>query len=525
MSAEDSPPEATTSLNAARRRRDLEWLSDGGPVDVLVIGGGITGVGVALDAASRGLTVALLERGDLASGTSSRSSKLVHGGLRYLTQGRIGLAWECARERATLMTIAPHLVRPMPILVPLTDRSPRGMKQVVTLIWRLGNVMRAAAGTSRRVLPPPRRVSPADARALVPGLRTEGLRGGILSWDAQLEDDARLVIAVARTAAAHGARVVTYCEVEEIHSGGVSARDQVTGERLRIGARHVVNSTGVWADRLVRDVHLRPSKGSHLIVPAAALGGPRAALFAPERPGRFVFGLPTSDDRVLIGLTDEPLEGDPPDEPAVEPGEEEFLLGVISDPLARPLTKADVIGRFAGLRPLLASGRGSTSDLSRKHAVLVDGESGAVTVVGGKLTTYRAMAEDVLRVVGSRPDGDLGPCRTRNLPLVGAASWHELDRLAAPPRLVRRYGTEAPAMVQAARAEGRGFEPVVEGSHALEIELSHGIAHEGALTASDLVDRRTRVGLVSSQRARALRAAEEAFARSGDRRGISSVGG
>jgi glycerol-3-phosphate dehydrogenase len=500
-----------SSLNSSRRALELEWLADN-PVDLAVVGGGITGVGVALDAASRGLSVALFERGDIASGTSRFSSKLVHGGIRYLAQGKPGLAWECARERATLLNIAPHLVRPMPIVVPLNDGSPRGMKTVVTFIWRVGNLMRAAARTSRQLLPPPRQISRAEAQTLVPALRTQGLRGALLFWDAQLEDDARLVIAVARTAASFGARIVTYCPVEQITAEGVSIRDALTGATLSVRASHVVNAAGVWADRLADGVNLQPSKGSHIIVNAEALGNPRAALFAPERWGRFLFGLPTSDERVLIGLTDEPLEGEPPEEPVVEPDEEQHLLGLISAPLARPLSRADVIGRFAGARPLLASGGRSTADLSRKHAVIEDEQTGTVTVVGGKLTTYRAMAEDALRVVAARGGLELGPSRTRTLSLVGATPREELDKIAAPARLRHRYGLEAPALVDAAKGNADGLERVLAEDPTLRIELRHGIEHEGALTASDLIDRRTRLGLIDGQRDRALEVGEQMLA-------------
>jgi glycerol-3-phosphate dehydrogenase len=500
-----------SSLNASRRARELEWLADNA-VDLVVVGGGITGVGVALDAASRGLSVALFERGDLASGTSRFSSKLVHGGLRYLMQGSPSLAWECARERATLLTIAPHLVRPLPIVVPLTDRSPRGMKTAVSLLWRAGNLMRAAARTSRQVLPPPRRITRAEAQALVPALRTQGLRGALLSWDAQLEDDARLVIAVARTAASFGARIVTHCAVERIAAGAVSIRDALTGSTLSVRAHHVVNAAGVWADRLVGGVSLQPSKGSHVVVRAETLGRPRAALFAPERWGRFIFGLPTSDERVLIGLTDEPLQGEPPAEPEVEPAEEEHLLRVISAPLARPVTRADVIGRFAGTRPLLASGGRATADLSRKHAVIEDEQTGAVTVVGGKLTTYRAMGEDALRVLTARDGFELTPSRTGALPLVGAAPRDELDKIAAPARLRRRYGSEARALVDGSESEVDALERVLPDDPTLRVELRHGIQHEGALTASDLVDRRTRLGVIDGQRLHALEVAEKMLA-------------
>ena len=496
------------SLNRSRRAGELEWLA-ANQVDLAVVGGGITGVGVALDAASRGLSVALFERSDLASGTSRFSSKLIHGGLRYLAQGRPGLAWECAaRARDSSGDRAPPGAAAADGCSTHRRLAARDEDRG-QLVMADREPHAAAARTSRQLLPPPRQISRAEVQALVPGLRTQGLRGGLLSWDAQLEDDARLVIAVARTAAGYGARIVTYCPVEEISPGSVSVRDTLTGATLNVRARHVVNAAGVWADRLVSDVSLQPSKGSHVIVDAEALGRPRAALFAPERWGRFIFGIPTSDDRVLIGLTDEPLEGEPPEEPRVEAAEEEHLLEVISAPLARPLTRADVVGRFAGTRPLLASGGRATNDLSRKHAVIEDPQTGALTVVGGKLTTYRAMAEDTLRVLADRDGLQLSPCRTRSLPLVGAAPREELDMIAAPARLRYRYGSEADGLVEAAGPEAGGVERVLAEDPTLRIEFWHGIEQEGALTASDLVDRRTRLGVIDGQRDRALEVAEQ----------------
>ena len=242
-------------------------------MDVVVVGGGITGAGIALDAASRGLSVALLERRDLAFGTSRWSSKLVHGGLRYLQHGEWGLAWECAVERATLLrTVAPHLARPLPFLIPLDDAVARGTALKSMAGLRVGDGLRMAARTSRRALPPPRRVSALEARRLAPALRAAGLRGALLSWDGQLEDDARLVVAVARTAAAHGARVLTYAEVTGLREDGVEAVDALTGAGFVVRARHVVLATGVWTGALTGAVELRPSRGSHLLVPRRAAG-------------------------------------------------------------------------------------------------------------------------------------------------------------------------------------------------------------------------------------------------------------
>jgi glycerol-3-phosphate dehydrogenase len=497
----------SASLNEARRAEDLERLAAGETVDVVVVGGGITGAGVALDAASRGLSVALLERRDLAHGTSRWSSKLVHGGLRYLANGEWSLAWESAVERSTLMrTVAPHLVRPLPFLIPL-DAAIARRAEVKTLVGlRVGDGFRTAARTSRRLLPPPRRVSALEARRLAPALAGSGVRGALLSWDGQLEDDARLVVAVARTAAAHGARIVTYAGVTGLRQDGVGAVDARTGAAFTVRARHTVLAAGVWTDALTDAVALRPSRGSHLLVPATRLGEPRAAVNVPvpDERGRWVFALPRSDGLVAIGLTDVPAPGEPADEPRPDPAEEAELLQRVSAALDTPLSADDVVGRYAGLRPLAvapgraAGGEPATADLSRRHAIVPDPETGALAVVGGKLTTYRRMAQDVVDRVTDRP------CRTHRLPLVGAAPPAALRSVSAPERLVRRYGTEAPAVVAFADGRPELLEPVAAGVPACGAELLWASRHELALTPEDLVDRRVRAGLVPEWRAAAL---------------------
>jgi glycerol-3-phosphate dehydrogenase len=479
------------SLHAARRAADLERLAGGEVVDVVVVGGGISGVGVALDAASRGLSVALLERRDLAFGTSRWSSKLVHGGLRYLEHGDVGLAWESARERARLMgAIAPHLVRALPFVTPLGPGMGRGKAAKTQVGLRIGDGLRIGARTSRRVLPPARRISALEARRLAPALSAD-LRGAMLSWDGQLEDDARLVVAVARTAAALGARIVTYAGVTAAGDGGVSAADEITGAAFDVRARHVVIATGVWAGELSPTVSLRPSRGSHLLVSAGRLGDPRAAVNVPvpgER-GRWVFALPRADGLVAIGLTDVPAEGEIPDVPLPSAEEEATLLEHASAALEVSLGPEDVCGRYAGLRPLLAGG-GATADLSRRHAVVEDGR--VLTLVGGKLTTYRAMAQDVVDRLTARP------CVTASLPLVGA----EGAPAGTAPRLARRYGSEAAAVAACGSTE-----PVAAGVPVSEAELRWAVDHELALTPEDLVDRRTRAGLVPEWREAALAAA------------------
>jgi len=465
-------PAGSDALNAARRARELTALADGETVDVLVVGGGIVGAWCALDAASRGLSVALVERGDLAQGTSRWSSKLAHGGLRYLAHGDVGVAWESARERAILMDVsAPHLIRALPFLIPLGGQVDRATGAKLEVGIRLGDGLRAAAGTSRRRLPSLRRVSAEEARRLAPGLSDRQLRGALLHWDAQIEDDARLVLDVARTAAAYGARILTYVAAERLRGDGARVRDlHGDGGGFELRARHVVNATGVWAGELTGGaVRLRPSKGSHVLVPAAAVGEPRAAVNAPlpESSTRFVFAVPRADGLVMIGITDAPYEGPIPDVPTVDADEETFLLTSIGRVLERTPTSADVVGRFAGLRPLLASDDASaTADLSRRHAVVA--HDGVVTVVGGKLTTARRMAQDALDRVAA---AGAGACSTHRIRLTG---W---DR------------------------PGGG----------LAAQLRFATTHELALTPEDLLDRRTRLGFVPQWREDARAAADEAL--------------
>ncbi len=521
---ERPPAGPTTYLNRARRDQDVTELADGLHVDVLVIGGGVTGAGAALDAATRGLSVALVERRDLATGTSRWSSKLAHGGLRYLSKGEFGVAWESARERQRLAThIAPHLIRALPQLTPVFGRVPPPVALALETGIRMGDGMRALAGTSRRRLPPMRRIAADEAKLWGPAIRPEHLRGAILHWDGQLEDDARLVVAIARTAAAHGARIVTYAEVEQLTGGGAQVRDELTGDRFDIRARHVINATGVWADRLVEGIALRPSRGSHLLIDAARLGNPRASVNipVPGHFGRFVFAVPRSDGLVLIGLTDDPHEGEIPDAPRPTAKDEEFLLETASLALAEPLTQDDVVGSYAGLRPLLDTGGDSTADISRAHAVIEDPNSGAITVVGGKLTTYRQMAQDAVDAVAARPGVNAGRCRTPTLPLVGAQPHGAVRVTGVPSRLVNRFGSEA---VELAAEHPDLLNPIAPGLPALGVELVAAVEREGAVTVDGILDIRTRLGLVPAWREQALPAAQDAaYAISSSRPTISSA--
>ncbi|WP_433336753.1 glycerol-3-phosphate dehydrogenase/oxidase [Spirillospora sp. CA-294931] len=501
-----------SSLNAARRTRELAGLS-GEVVDVLVVGLGATGAGVALDAASRGLSVTAIDAHDLAFGTSRWSSKLIHGGLRYLASGQVDVAYESAVERGVLMCrTAPHLVRALPFVLPLTPMVSRAQAAIIRSGLHAGDALRAAARTPRSILPGPRRLSAVETARMAPALRPYGLRGGLLSWDGQLADDARLVTALARTAAAHGAKIITRCRALSVGGDGALVRDELTGAEHTVRARAVVNAAGVWAGGLVEGVNLRPSRGTHLVLRAESLRGLTAGMHVPV-PGasaRYILVIPQGDGRVYVGLTDEPADGPIPDVPEPTEGEIGFLLDILDSALDLPVRRDEVAGAFAGLRPLLDTGGGETADISRRHTVLTSGD-GIVTIVGGKLTTYRRMAQDAVDALVTAGRLDAGPSRTARLPLVGAAPAARLEALDAPRRLVQRYGTEAPLVAALARDDASLLEPVVPGLPVVGAELAWAVRHEGALDAADLLDRRTRIGLVGRDREAALPAALACF--------------
>ncbi|GGS52441.1 glycerol-3-phosphate dehydrogenase [Planobispora rosea] len=508
-----------SSLNAARRARELAELADGRTVDVLVVGLGATGAGAALDAASRGLSVAAIDACDLAFGTSRWSSKMIHGGLRYLAKGQIGVAYESAVERGVLLgRTAPHLVRAQPYLLPLTPAVSRAQAATAMAGYRLGDGLRVAARTPHRLLPGPSRVSASRALELAAPLDPRGLRGALLSWDGRLVDDARLVVALARTAAAHDARILTRCRALELGGRQARVRDELTGETFTIRARAVVNAAGVWAAGLDPAIRLRPSRGTHLVLRPETLPGLRAGLHVPL-PGesnRFALVLPQADGRIYVGLTDEPVEGPVPDVPEAPEEDVTFLLDVLNSVLGTAVRREEVAGTFAGLRPLLAAeerarGRAGarvverTADLSRRHALLTSAD-GVVTVVGGKLTTYRRMAEDAVDHAVRAHGLQAGPSRTARLPLVGVTH----PGVRAPARLVERYGGEARGVHALAERDPALAEPLPTGITLAELVWA--VRHEGALDVSDLLDRRTRIGLVPADREAALPAAEAALA-------------
>jgi glycerol-3-phosphate dehydrogenase len=480
-------------------------------VDVVVVGLGITGAGVAFDAVTRGLTVLAVDAHDLAFGTSRWSSKLVHGGLRYLAQGQLAIAQESAVERGILMQVtAPHLVHALPMLTPLNDAMPRSRAAMTWGGLQAGDVLRRTARTSTRTLPRPRRLNATETLSLAPSMRSETLRGGLLAWDGQLEDDARLVVTVARTAASYGAEVRTRARVTSATGTGVEVRDELTGESYAVRARAVVNATGVWAGDLDEQVRLRPSRGTHLVLRGSVLPHTRVAVMVPipESTSRFAMVLPQPDGTLYVGLTDEPVTGPIPDVPVPSEEEIDFLLGVVASAFTVPPTRADVVGAFAGLRPLLeVADTDASADLSRRHAILTSA-TGVTTVVGGKLTTYRRMAEDTVDAL----DLGAGPCRTARLPLLGATGTS-----TGPARLVRRFGSDADLVLANAR-EVTGLSaddllaPASEDVPVTLAELVFGVTHEGAHDVGDLLDRRTRVGLVAEDRAVAQPVAERAIA-------------
>jgi glycerol-3-phosphate dehydrogenase len=479
--------------------------------DVLVIGGGITGVGIALDAVTRGFSVALVEKDDFAAGTSGRSARLIHGGLRYLEHGEFGLVQESLRERAILRRLAPHLVRPVPMY--MLAGNWRGRARL-----RAGLAAYGALAAGRNI-GGYRAVSAADVRDAVPGFG--GWSGGFRYWEGQA-DDARLTIEVARAAHASGAVLANHARVDGLLGGdrvtGATVVDEVTGQRLDIEARVTVSATGVWADR-VRGLasgaglgaggrpRLVPSKGVHLVF-APGVIRTKAALVVPSAAGdgRYLFVVPW-EDRVYAGTTDTPYAGDL-DHPAVDDTDREYVLSAVARYFPA-VTGHDVVAAWAGLRPLLDPGQtgqgqaAKTADLSREHRIVRD-LPGLFTITGGKLTTYRAMAQDLTdRIAGEL--GARGRCQTRRIPLglhgpadaVVPLARAEAEKLGLPPRagarLVRRYGDdwrEALAMIGRDRSLG---EPAADGLPVLNVELALARGREMAITDEDVLVRRTRL--------------------------------
>jgi glycerol-3-phosphate dehydrogenase len=502
-----------------RREDSLRRLADE-HFDVLVIGGGITGAGVALDAASRGLKTALVEKNDFASGTSSKSSKLVHGGLRYLQQREFRLVYENLAERQRLLNNAPHLVSPLPFLIPLFGRDGVVSKTVARsysiALWLYDLTGGIRIGARHK------RVTKAEALAHLPTLKTENLVAGFLYFDARA-DDARLTLTLARTAAIeHGAVVANYTPVVHLTTddsgtvnGAVVRSDAADpSSEFPIHARTVVNATGVWADdirALDEQSHphsIRPAKGVHVTVPADRLPCDIAAVIPVPKDKRSIFVVSWPDtDLVYLGTTDTDYKG-PLDDPACSPEDVDYLLEAANNVTTSHLTRADVTGVWAGLRPLLApddkGGHVSerTSDLSRRHTVRTS-THGVVTVTGGKLTTYRKMAEDTVDAVvdqlGESPKARR--CITASLRLIGATAATKDPVAMAHPHshLLGRYGTESAAVLALAEGRPELLEPVIAGLPYIGAELVYATREEMAQTLDDVLERRTRAMIQRAQ--------------------------
>ncbi len=476
-------------------------LSTDKPVDLVVIGGGATGLGVALDAALRGLSVVLLESHDFAKGTSSRATKLVHGGVRYLAQGNIPLVREALHERSTLLHNAPHLVSPLPFVMPSyacweTPFYGIGLKMYDALAGKAG-------------LGPTQFMNSRQTHQCLPGVKMTGLKGGVKYWDAQF-DDARLALALARTAAAQGALLLNYCPVTALlHDNGkvagVQCTDQETGTEYTVRAKCVINATGVWVDEIRRQDGLAtdhaappmitPSQGVHLVVDADFLPGNHALLVPKTQDGRVLFAVPWLG-KVILGTTDTPRH-DLDREPIAFAEEVDFILREAANYLSRAPSRTDVRSIWVGLRPLVrasALGADSTKRISREHTVLVS-PSGLVTVTGGKWTTYRAMAADVLqKCVDSSLLARLPTATTANFQLLGAPlSGGSLGQgsngataISAAPGL-NAYGTEG-TYVQ----ELPGHDNVLAPGFT-EAMVRFAVRYEYARTVEDVLARRSRM--------------------------------
>jgi glycerol-3-phosphate dehydrogenase len=514
-------------LDARNRDSEIQALA-AGPLDVLVIGGGITGSGAALDAASRGLRVGLVEARDLAAGTSSRSSKLIHGGLRYLEQGDFKLVKEALRERDLLVSrLAPHLVRPVPFLYPLYR------KVVERPYVGAGLVLYDAMEGVKRPVPHHRHLTTRGALRRAPALRPGRLAGAMVYYDAQV-DDARYTVTVARTAARHGAHVVTRASaVSLLRDGsrvtGAVVRDEETGRLFDVHASAVIVCAGVWSD-LVHEAsgvragyQVRMSKGVHLVMPRSAIDADTGMIVRTSKS--VLFFIPW-DSRWIVGTTDTDWSGDRA-EPAATAEDVDYILREANRVLARPLTRADVLAVYAGLRPLVAEppadsragdkhagdkaggAEKPTTKLSREHVVDTP-LPGLASIAGGKFTTYRLMARDVVDAAVAELPGPVPPSVTGQLPLLGAdglpAVRASVGRLAADydvapdvtGHLIARYGSLATEVLDLIQADSTLARPLLAGYPYLRAEVAYAVTHEGALHAEDVLARRVRLLIESA---------------------------
>ena len=488
------------------QRRDTLSAMARTTYDVVVIGAGMTGSGVALDAASRGLRVALIDGGDIASGTSSKSSKMVHGGLRYLQQKEFRLVYENLRERQRLLENAPFLVRLLPFLIPLFGNDGVVSKTIVKGYATALRLYDLSGGW--RIGKRYRRVTKDEALAHLPSLNTDRLVAGFLYQDAR-GDDARVALTLARTAALDfNADVATYVRASAIthdatgRSNSVVCRDVLTGDTLTISTKSIVNATGVWADDVFAMAehessrHVTPAKGIHVTVPRHRLAADVAAVLNVPGDRRSIFVVPFEDAPfTFIGTTDTAYDG-PLDQPECSPHDVAYLLDAVNASTSSHLTLDDITGLWAGLRPLLVPVKGKhisdrTADLSRRHQVL-DSKDGVVHVTGGKWTTYRQMAQDTVDALGPYVD-QLARVRTKNLRLHGVGSWRPSTTLER--HLFGRYGQDTITVLELIEETPTLAHETIEGQSYVDAEFVFAVRHEMATSLTDLVTRRTRAHL------------------------------
>jgi len=501
-------------MNAARlgpeaRDRALKRMASE-TFDVVIIGGGITGAGCALDAATRGLSVALVEQRDWAAGTSSRSSKLIHGGLRYLEQFHFPLVREALREQTLMLDrLCPHLVRPVPFLLPLTKR-----------VWQrmyigFGALLYDSLG-GPRALPRHRHLSRRSALRLFPALRPDALVGAIRYYDAEF-DDARHTVTVARTAALHGAVLATSARVSkllEAGSGvsGVRFRDLEGGREIDVRARQVINATGVWSDEVQAlagrgRIKIRASKGIHIVVPRDRIHGDTALVL--RTPSSVLFLIPWKR-HWIIGTTDTDWNLHL-DHPAASRRDIDYILEKLNAALTPPLSRADIEGVYAGLRPLLRGESEATSQLSREHAV-TQSVSGLISVAGGKYTTYRVMAKDAVDVAARAINRRIPECCTDRIPLLGAGGFpsyiNRREELARESglhvnqirHLLDRYGSLITEVLDLIKMRPDLGKPLEGAEDYLRAEITYAATHESALHLDDVLTRRTRISIETFDR-------------------------
>lgn len=515
----DSSGDPVSASKLGPDERERNWQRLGSETfDVVIIGGGVVGAGAALDAVTRGLSVALIEARDIASGTSSRSSKLFHGGLRYLEMFEFGLVREALAERELMLTkICPHLAKPVSFLYPLS-------KPVIERPYVAAGLMMYDTMGGARSVPRHKHLTRAGALRMVPAMKRDALVGGIRYYDGQV-DDARHTLAVARTAAAYGAVVRTSTQVVEFvkeadRITGVKVRDVENGEETTVKGRVVINATGVWTDELQRlsggrgRFKVRASKGVHLVVARDKIPSESGIILKTEKSVLFV--IPWKS-HWIVGTTDTDWNLDLA-HPAATKADIDYILDHVNTVLATPLTHADIEGVYAGLRPLLAGESEQSSKLSREHAV-ARVAPGLVAIAGGKYTTYRVMGADAVEAAAEDLPGRVNPSCTQDIPLIGADGYtalvNQADRLAAdhgvhPYRvrhLLDRYGSRIHELFALA-AEHPGqdggpsplLQPIAGAPEYLLVEALYAVTHEGALHLEDVLARRTRISIETSHR-------------------------